>query len=90
MANDPKSPRSEIEPEVEPSEDMLSDVPDDDDDMDDIEGIDMGPDLGAILTTEDGDTVCTALLDINNAIGELARQLSTQNKILVKILSKMA
>ena len=59
-------------------------------DMDDeVEGMDFGVDLGAILSTEDGDTVCTALLDINNTIGEVARQIATTNKILIKILSKM-
>lgn len=59
-------------------------------DMDDeVEGMDFGVDLGAILSTEDGDTVCTALLDINNTIGEVARQIATTNKVLIKILSKM-
>lgn len=59
-------------------------------DMDDeIEGMDLGIDLGSILATEDGDTVCTALLDINHTIGEVARQIATANKILIKILSKM-
>ena len=56
---------------------------------DEIEGMDLGVDLGSLLATEDGDTVCTALLDVNNTIGEVARQLSTTNKILIKILAKM-
>ncbi|QIG59908.1 hypothetical protein [Dishui Lake phycodnavirus 4] len=38
--------------------------------------------LSATLATEEGDTVCTALLDI-------ASQLATQNKILLKILSTL-
>lgn len=79
--NEPKPAES---PENDPM-DEGSDL-----DMDDeIEGMDMGIDLGAILSTEDGDTVCTALLDINNTISEVARQIATTNKILIKILSKM-
>ena len=78
--NEPKPESPEIDPMDEGS----------DLDMDDeIEGMDLGVDLGAVLSTEDGDTVCTALLDINNTIGEVARQISTTNKILIKILSKM-
>lgn len=81
---DKKNVEPEMEPEVE-SMDEGSDI-----DMDDeIEGMDMGLDLGAVLTTEDGDTVCSALLDINNTVGEVARQLATTNKILVKMLSKL-
>jgi len=38
--------------------------------------------LSATLATEEGDTVCTALLDIGS-------QLATQNKILLKILSTL-
>ena len=56
---------------------------------DEVEGMDFGVDLGAILSTEDGDTVCTALLDINNTIGEIARQIATTNKVLIKMFSKM-
>ena len=81
---DKKNDEPEVEPEAE-SMDEGSDI-----DMDDeIEGMDMGLDLGAVLTTEDGDTVCSALLDINNTVGEVARQLATANKILVKMLSKL-
>jgi len=81
---DKKNDEPEMEPEAE-SMDEGSDI-----DMDDeIEGMDMGLDLGAVLTTEDGDTVCSALLDINNTVGEVARQLATANKILVKMLSKL-
>ena len=83
--NEPKSePEPEESTEIDPM-DEGSDL-----DMDDeIEGMDLGVDLGAILSTEDGDTVYTDLLDINNTIGEVARQISTTNKILIKILSKM-
>jgi hypothetical protein len=80
------------EPKPEPEESAELDPADEGSDLDvddEIEGMDLGVDLGAILSTEDGDTVCTALLDINNTIGEVARQISTTNKVLIKILSKM-
>lgn len=83
---------NEPKPDPEPEESTEIDPMDEGSDLDmddEIEGMDLGVDLGAILSTEDGDTVCTALLDINNTIGEVARQISTTNKILIKILSKM-
>jgi hypothetical protein len=54
----------------------------DDDDMDDVLG---GTEelLSALLATPEGDTVCTALVHIGT-------QLEMQNKILIKILSKLA
>jgi hypothetical protein len=57
---------------------------------DEIEGLDMGFDLGALLSTDDGDTVCSALLDINGTLGEVARQMATTNKILIKMLAKLS
>lgn len=80
------------EPEVEPvesPEDVSMDEGSDIDMDGEIEGMDLGLDLGAVLATEDGDTVCSALLDINHTVGEVARQLATTNKILVKMLSKL-
>ena len=72
---------------------MPEDVPEDDL-MDDEEELDgdydeemMGMDLGAILepflATEDGQTVCTALVTIS-------KHLEMQNKILVKILTQLS
>lgn len=55
----------------------------DDDEMDFDEGVDLGGLLGATLATEDGDTVCSALVTIGD-------QLATQNKILLKILSSLS
>jgi len=49
--------------------------------------IDMGGLLTSLLTTEDGDNVCTALVNIGAILN---KHLETQNKILVKILSKLA
>lgn len=50
---------------------------------------DDGLDLGALLTTEDGETIPSVLSDGVQAVGEVARQLSVTNKILVKLISKL-
>lgn len=44
--------------------------------------MDMGGLLSSVLATEDGDTVCSALVNIS-------RQMEVQNKILIKMLSQM-
>lgn len=44
--------------------------------------LDIGGLLGSVLTTEDGDTVCTALVSIS-------KQLEMQNRIMIKILSQL-
>jgi len=49
---------------------------------DDGETLDMADIITSLLATEDGDTVCSALVNI-------ASQLQTQNKILIKMLSKI-
>lgn len=46
------------------------------------EGVDVAALMTSLLATEDGDTICTALVNI-------AQQLQTQNKILIKMLSQM-
>tara|TARA_B110000003_G_C16491333_1_gene473574 strand:+ start:515 stop:880 length:366 start_codon:yes stop_codon:yes gene_type:complete len=38
--------------------------------------------LSSVTTTEEGDTICTALVDIS-------RQLEVQNKIMIKLLSEI-
>jgi hypothetical protein len=81
----------EEEPEITESEsereedELLED--DDDVEMDMDDDFDMGPGgseeiLASTLATPEGDTVCTALLHIGD-------QLEMQNKILIKILSKL-
>ena len=64
-------------------EELLDDQPGDYDLMDDeyIE-MDMGGLITSMLSTEDGETVCSALVNIGN-------QIEMQNKILVKMLSQM-
>lgn len=58
-----------------------------DDDEEEMVYDDEGPDvtdlLGSVLMTPDGDTVCSALCAI-------AQAMDMQNKILIKILSKLS
>jgi len=55
---------------------------DDDDMMFEDDGVDVATLMTSLLATEDGDTVCTALVSIT-------QQLQMQNKILIKILSEL-
>jgi hypothetical protein len=66
----------------------LDEEEDDEVDMDDEEEefMDMGGLLTSLLTTEEGDNVCTALVNIGAILN---KHLETQNKILVKILAKL-
>ncbi len=57
-------------------------LPDIDDFEDEPYMMDMGGLLSSVLATEDGDTVCSALVNIS-------RQMEVQNKILIKMLSQM-
>ena len=80
-------PIEEIEEikEIEDEESIVDDLdidlemPDDDDEE---YMMDMGGLLSSVLATEDGDTVCSALVNIS-------RQMEVQNKILIKMLSQM-
>ena len=58
----------------------------DEDDEDDEDFMDMGSLLASLLSTEEGDNVCTALVKINNT---LQQQMDTQNKILLKIYTEL-
>jgi hypothetical protein len=66
------------------SDEELSVSEDEEEPVEDFEGesIDITELMTSLLATEDGDTVCSALVNIAN-------QLQTQNKILIKMLSKM-
>ena len=66
-------------------------------DIDEIESLqddmgldDDGMDLSNFLVTEDGETVANSLADIGDGIRELVSQISTTNKILIKMLSKLS
>lgn len=60
----------------------------DEDEMDDG-GIDLLEALGSMLTTEEGDTLATAMVSLKDATERIATSMEMQNKILVKILSAM-
>jgi hypothetical protein len=71
-------------PDEEPDVDMDEDEEFDEEDYeDDGMGFDIAASLEPFLATEDGQTVATALVTI-------AKHFETQNKILVKILSKLS
>ena len=85
---DQEEPLLEPIEENEEEESIVDDLdldlerPDDDDDDDEEYMMDMGGLLSSVLATEDGDTVCSALVNIS-------RQMEVQNKILIKMLSQM-
>jgi hypothetical protein len=91
MSNQPEENEIEIEEGeiVSESESETEDEPVDEEiDMDEDEmmfeddGMDVTTLMTSLLATEDGDTVCTALVGIS-------QQLQMQNKILIKILSEL-
>ena len=73
---------SEEEVSIIATEDEPMDEIDDDDMMFEDDGVDVATLMTSLLATEDGDTVCTALVSIT-------QQLQMQNKILIKILSEL-
>jgi hypothetical protein len=91
MTSERTIPEQEV---VEDEDDILLDEDEDEDELEEGEIPDFDDDdlqgaedplldlLGGVLTTEDGDTVCSALV-------ALARQMEVQNKILIKMLSSM-
>ena len=95
----PEEEIEDVEEEMdETEEEMMDETEEDYDDEDEDEegedmdmefgdeydnGVDLAELLTATLATEEGDTVCSALV----TIGE---QLATQNKILLKMLSNLS
>ena len=67
----------EISDEEEVSDEELAEFEEDEGDLITMETL-----LSSTLMTEDGDTVCSALVNIG-------RQLEMQNKIMVKLLSTL-
>jgi hypothetical protein len=78
--------KDDTTPDLDEDEDV--DVEDEDEfDEEDEEGfMDMGGLLTSLLTTEDGDNVCTALVNIGAILN---KHMETQNKILVKLLARL-
>jgi len=64
------------------TEDEISEIDDDEIEEDFGESVDIAELMTSLMSTDDGDTVCSALVNIAN-------QLQTQNKILIKMLSQM-
>jgi|TARA_R110000803_G_scaffold45920_1_gene96465 hypothetical protein len=75
----------EIEEGEVVTEDEIEDLTDDEfdiNDEDDEDEMDLAGLMTSLLATPDGDTICSAMVN-------LCFQLETQNKILIKMLSKM-
>jgi len=79
MANK-KDEVPELDDDAEEEEDEF------DEEFEDGDMMDMAGLLTSLLTTEEGDNVCTALVNIGAILN---KHLETQNKILVKILAKV-
>ena len=79
-------PKAKIVEELNEEEEEILNSGDETDEEEDMDFMDMGSLLSSLLTTEDGDNVCTALVKMTMV---LQKQMETQNKILVKILSAM-
>lgn len=78
---------SESETESEEELPMIEEDEDEDEDEDElgefgVDELNIAELMTSLMATEDGDTVCSALVNISH-------QLQTQNKILIKMLSKM-
>ena len=84
MSSRPPAPTPE--PEIPEDDDI--DMDEEDFDMEDG-GVDLLEALGSMLTTEEGDTLATAMVSLKDATERIATSLEMQNKILVKILSAM-
>ena len=84
MSNQPDENESEIEEGeiVSDEEEELSVIDDEEEEFEDEGSVDIAELMTSLMATEDGDTVCSAPVHIAN-------QLQTQNKILIKMLSKM-
>jgi len=70
------------EEDIDDEEIMLSDDEYEINDDDDEDNMDIAGLMTSLLATPDGDTVCSAIVN-------LCFQLETQNKILIKMLSRM-
>ena len=71
-------PQDETEDLEMSTDDELMEIEDDDEE----EEVDLVSLMTSLLATENGDTICTALVSIG-------QQIQTQNKILIKILSEI-
>ena len=83
MSTQPDEDESEIEEGEIITDDELSATDEEpNEEFEDDGSVDIAELMTSLMATDDGDTVCSALVNIAN-------QLQTQNRILIKILSKM-
>jgi hypothetical protein len=75
-----KEPEEAEEEDIEMGDEEEEEV---DEDYDEEDGFDLGAVLEPFLATEDGQTICTALVTIS-------KHMEMQNKILVKILTQLS
>jgi hypothetical protein len=59
-------------------------------DEEEFEGMDLGSALAPFLTTEEGDSICTALVSISTHMEKMTKLADMQNKILVKMLTHLS
>jgi hypothetical protein len=85
----PPTPLKKKLPPPPPEDDEEDEELDEDMDMDD-DDMDMGVDiLTSLLATEEGDTLATTLVNLNDAVERIATSLELQNKIMVKMLAAL-
>ena len=88
MSTQPEEIVNEIETEDEIEEGEIVTEDEDEDELEDFEdeelddGVDVPTLMTSLLATEEGETVCTALVGIG-------QQLQVQNKILIKMLAQL-
>jgi len=88
MSTQPEEIVNEIETEDEIEEGEIVTEDETEDELEDFEdeelddGVDVPTLMTSLLATEEGDTICTALVDIG-------QQIQVQNKILIKILAQL-
>ena len=59
------------------------------DEDEDFEPMDLGGVLEGFFATDEGDNVCTALVNISNSLEKMTKLMDTQNKIMLKMLSHL-
>ena len=75
-------------------EPVVEELPEDemeieDEEEEDFEPMDLGGVLEGFFATEEGDNVCTALVNISNSLEKMTKLMDTQNKIMLKMLSHL-
>ena len=87
------APKQAFQPEEFESEDPEGEEEyeeEEEEEEEDFEGMDLGSALAPFLTTEEGDSICTALVGISTHMEKMTKLMDVQNKILVKMLSQLS